>query len=198
MTRNLKAIVLALAAASFGSSAQAATLQFNNTTGVTSSITLSEPLEFTANANYNNDQVQVRIYDLYPGTLQINFGTTQNTFSVTVGSTPAAMSSNTFVQWSNVGGSSSAGDAIWWFAASPDFNITAGQKVTIGGSSPMTFAGTPVALPTPGTYQAVLVNANDGSVLSAPVNLNVALVPEASASILILSGALAFGLRRRR
>lgn len=176
---------------------KAATLQFNSSGGILTSVTFVEPIVFTTTTNYTNSGIQLRIFDLFPGVLANNVAAATTTISITVGSTPVP-TTNTLTQRSSfLGGSTTAGDALWFFQGSAGYSFSTGQNVTIQGGTTLTFSGTPITIPTAGTYQAVLASQQDGSNLASPVNLIVS-VPEASTSLLSMAGLLAIGLRRRR
>lgn len=194
---NIRWVTLA-AALAFGATVRAQpVLQFgfDPNTQVVNSINLTGTLSFTASTNYTYSGIQVRIFDLYPSVSgQVSGATIGDTFKLSPNSLgqPGAFYSLTAPN-SNLGGSTSGGDVIFW--NSENYSFTSGQVLTLSGQSAATtnanFPNNPLLAPTSGSYSIYLASQWDGTLLTVPMNITIAGLAIPEPSVFAMIGGLA-------
>lgn len=177
-------------------------ITFNHVNGLVTSVSI-DPLAFELTADYTSSQIQVRIFDLYPGTGTIDGGNNYTGFDIQKNADVAFSDREALITpWStSLGGNSTDGDMIMWINI--PFSFVTGDSFTVSGTgiSGSDSAGQ-FAVPTSGTYAVHLISGVDGSSLATPILANIvgtAVVPEPGTYAAMVAGvALGFAVYRRR
>lgn len=199
MNRFARRPVVWAAVLAIGSAVQAQPVLefgFDPNTLVVNSINLTGTLNFTAAVNYTySPGIQVRIFDLYSTVSgQVSGATIGGTFKLSPNSSgqPGSFYSLTSPN-SNLGGSTSGGDVIFW--NSENYSFTSGQVLTLSGQSAATtnanFPNNPLLAPTSGSYAIYLASQWDGTLLTVPMNITVAGLAIPEPSLFAMLGGLA-------